>query len=566
MMKFREYLEEEKKLPTNLKPSLFLGEKEVWENLDQYKNDLHQGIDNLKNELITKDHKQVLHNLVSNPDGNCLRNTSFKKASDMSTAFVNKVSKDFGEAIGPIKILKDPDFMPWINAYKKIHIPKKSNEPFLDYTITDKDNIEHKISAKSAKASGNTVKTPNIISAIETALKKKNSSYIIQKLFTNKDSKYNKEYELLVKIFDYIEQEKAPQGYLKVAALLDNHYGDKKYYNKIEKLKDEFYNKLPTGRKADYTAIKTPDGGNADLLMKEADKIIKRYSSPPYPINVALKILINIVFKDEVYFAKFGINTNGTTVWEVRGRRTNYSNLYLRNKTGTTLYTKLHLDSKGARGDEKIGLRIEETEFGEENLLNESKNKTSIELLDWPRADEFTGLKMKHYEKIKIAREHAKVLGTGSTRVAFEIDFKNKPTVMKIAKNEKGLRQNLAEANLYNKYKGTPPFAPPLIDWDDNDDADVSWIHIMKAAKYEESAFFRHFDTSFTVFSRVLSKYINKQETNEINNKIKKFIEFVEDNDLMLGEYRQKSNWGIWNSKPVILDAGVTKTNQELTL
>ena len=137
---------------------------------------------------------------------------------------------------------------------------------------------------------------------------------------------------------------------------------------------------------------------------------------------------------------------------------------------------------------------------------------------------------------------------------------------MKIAKNEKGLRQNLAEANLYNKYKGTPPFAPPLIDWDDNDDADVSWIHIMKAAKYEESAFFRHFDTSFTVFSRVLSKYINKQETNEINNKIKKFIEFVEDNDLMLGEYRQKSNWGIWNSKPVILDAGVTKTNQELTL
>jgi len=154
MMKFREYLEEEKKLPTNLKPSLFLGEKEVWENLDQYKNDLHQGIDNLKNELITKDHKQVLHNLVSNPDGNCLRNTSFKKASDMSTAFVNKVSKDFGEAIGPIKILEDPDFMPWINAYKKIHIPKKSNEPFLDYTITDKDNIEHKISAKSAKASG----------------------------------------------------------------------------------------------------------------------------------------------------------------------------------------------------------------------------------------------------------------------------------------------------------------------------------------------------------------------------------------------------------------------------
>ena len=47
---------------------------------------------------------------------------------------------------------------------------------------------------------------------------------------------------------------------------------------------------------------------------------------------------------------------------------------------------------------------------------------------------------------------------------------------------------------------------------------------------------------------------------------IVKFIKFVKDNDLMLGEYRQKSNWGSWKEKPVIIDAGVTRTNQELTL
>ena len=51
MITFNEYLKEEK-LPTNLKPSLFLGNKETWESLEEYKNDLHRGIDNLKNELF----------------------------------------------------------------------------------------------------------------------------------------------------------------------------------------------------------------------------------------------------------------------------------------------------------------------------------------------------------------------------------------------------------------------------------------------------------------------------------------------------------------------------------
>lgn len=198
--------------------------------------------------------------------------------------------------------------------------------------------------------------------------------------------------------------------------------------------------------------------------------------------------------------------------------------------------------------------------------LNESEQKTSIHSLGWDRADDFTGLKIKHSEKIKIAKKNAKQIGVGSTRVAFEIIFKGKPTVMKIAKNDKGLRQNLAEANLYKKYKYNPPYAPPMIDWDDNDDADTSWIHIMKAAKYNENTFSRFFGTSFTLFSEVLSKYINKQKTDEMNAEIKKFIKFVEDNDLMLGEYRQKTNWGVYNNKPVILDAGVTRSNQELTL
>ena len=199
-------------------------------------------------------------------------------------------------------------------------------------------------------------------------------------------------------------------------------------------------------------------------------------------------------------------------------------------------------------------------------FLIEKKN-SSIELLGWPRADEFTGLKMKYSEKLKIAKENSKKVGDGSTRTVFEIDFKNKPTVMKIAKNEKGLRQNLSEVNVYKKYNNNPPFMLPMIDWDDNDDADTAWIHVMKSAKLSEGIFYRYFDVTFEQFSKALSDYINKNKNDDLNRlNIVKFIKFVKDNDLMLGEYRQKSNWGSWKEKPVIIDAGVTRTNQELTL
>ena len=138
---------------------------------------------------------------------------------------------------------------------------------------------------------------------------------------------------------------------------------------------------------------------------------------------------------------------------------------------------------------------------------------------------------------------------------------------MKIAKNEKGLRQNLSEVNVYKKYNNNPPFMLPMIDWDDNDDADTAWIHVMKSAKLSEGIFYRYFDVTFEQFSKALSDYINKNKNDDLNRlNIVKFIKFVKDNDLMLGEYRQKSNWGSWKEKPVIIDAGVTRTNQELTL
>ena len=199
------------------------------------------------------------------------------------------------------------------------------------------------------------------------------------------------------------------------------------------------------------------------------------------------------------------------------------------------------------------------------NFLIEEKSKTVIHKLKWDSADLFTGAEMSFKKKMRIAAQYSKRVGQGSARDVFEIDYEKKPTVMKIAKNEKGFRQNLAEVLIYKKFRNKPPFMVPMLSYDDNKDADTSWIHLMKATKFDEGEFYRYFDLSFNEFRKVLSDIINNQENENKNNKqIKEFMKFCKKADLMQGEYRQKSNWMCYNSKPVIIDAGITKTNYEI--
>lgn len=200
-------------------------------------------------------------------------------------------------------------------------------------------------------------------------------------------------------------------------------------------------------------------------------------------------------------------------------------------------------------------------------FLTEEKTKTILHKLGWQDADEWTGDRMSFQKKISIANEKAKKIGNGSGRTAFEIDEARYVSVMKIAKNVKGFRQNLAEVNLYKKYDLNPPYMVPMIEYDDNENADTSWILLHKATKFDENIFYREFGVSFAEWRKVLSAIINKDEHEEKKNKkIKEFVKFCKSNRLQLGEYRQKSNWGIYKSKPVILDAGLTKDNMSIAL
>ena len=186
----------------------------------------------------------------------------------------------------------------------------------------------------------------------------------------------------------------------------------------------------------------------------------------------------------------------------------------------------------------------------------------------------FTGRTISFKEKLRLADAAPTLtrLGSGSARVVFGVDLttgtRRGPSVMKIAKNTKGLRQNLAEAQLYVKYNSYPPYMTPMVSWDDNDDCDTAWISVMKAGAYSETAFWNHFGVPFKTFSDCLSEQINHSRMNPrvTTQAVKDFIRWVEQNDLMLGEFRQGSNWGTYNGMPVILDAGLTHANYAIAV
>lgn len=83
---------------------------------------------------------------------------------------INEINKDFGEVLGPVAcyfdgLLKDSGGKIFLSKDVKILIPKKPNEPLMDYKLID-DTKTYIISAKSG-ATTNTVKPGDVLSLID---------------------------------------------------------------------------------------------------------------------------------------------------------------------------------------------------------------------------------------------------------------------------------------------------------------------------------------------------------------------------------------------------------------
>lgn len=180
--------------------------------------------------------------------------------------------------------------------------------------------------------------------------------------------------------------------------------------------------------------------------------------------------------------------------------------------------------------------------------------------------------------RLAYALERAKKLGTGSSRVATVIEYQGRPTVLKIAKNQKGLAQNSVEADILSDgYASQLGILIPIIDYDEQN-REPSWIHTEMATKANEKQLCsiigcdslsqlvnmawaitgkkKYLGTYQQYVDYLQQKGKNEQEIETCTDYANKLAELNSSFDVELGDFARAANWGIYQGQPVIVDAG----------
>jgi hypothetical protein len=173
---------------------------------------------------------------------------------------------------------------------------------------------------------------------------------------------------------------------------------------------------------------------------------------------------------------------------------------------------------------------------------------------------------------IAYANEKAQKLGSGSSRVAFIVPFEGRQTVLKVAKNGKGLAQNEHEAQMFSDWylKGLG-VTIPMIDYDEENEP-PRWIHTEMATKAKEADFkkatglglrdlFRYVayasgrhNVPYRMTPQEGQPWIEKLEDNEFASSL---VDLVGNYDLPIGDFERIANWGIFDGRLVIIDLGL---------
>ena len=179
--------------------------------------------------------------------------------------------------------------------------------------------------------------------------------------------------------------------------------------------------------------------------------------------------------------------------------------------------------------------------------------------------------------RLAYALERAKKLGTGSSRVATTIEYQGRPTVLKIAKNQKGLAQNSVEADILSDgYASQLGILIPIIDYDEQN-REPSWVHTEMATKISDKKLATMMGVESLRELVLLANAIagkSKRITYDTqvqymrnHNRTEQQIETATEYaniladlansfDVELGDFDRAANWGLYNGKPVIIDVG----------
>lgn len=225
-----------------------------------------------------------------------------------------------------------------------------------------------------------------------------------------------------------------------------------------------------------------------------------------------------------------------------------------------------------------------------EQFLNEQYLNEAPLPDDW-KADGKFKKGVPFTQTIKYAQERATKLGSGSSRVAFEVPYKGRDTVIKVAKNKKGIAQNYEEVQyLEDGYASDMGILIPLIDYDEESGDDVKWIHMEKADKIKDSDFVKYtggFTCSELVWycwdkaalnmgkrrptfgvpkAETVEKALKHCKDNDIDL-IDQLIDFLynyDDGGTIHRDLTNYKNWGMYKGRPVIIDIGYNDTTAKL--
>lgn len=161
----------------------------------------------------------------------------------------------------------------------------------------------------------------------------------------------------------------------------------------------------------------------------------------------------------------------------------------------------------------------------------------------------------------KYAEKNLKHLSSGSARIVYQADDQ---VVIKLAKNDKGIEQNKAEADHKIKSK----FLNPVL----NHAKNYSWVTSPFLQKISEKDFEKMTKVDFDLFGKAIRYGLKNVSENSDKKKPQNFPEVMDSEifqemkklgnkfRLMPGDLARISSWGTKNNKnPVLIDSGLTK-------
>ena len=181
--------------------------------------------------------------------------------------------------------------------------------------------------------------------------------------------------------------------------------------------------------------------------------------------------------------------------------------------------------------------------------------------------------------RLQYALDRAQRIGAGSSRVAMIIPYEGRDTVLKVAKNAKGIAQNNAEYDIMSDgYVRSMGSVIPVIDAGTDTKNHTTWIQTELAEKATPSKFKAYFGSGFdlmdlykfTMFSVGDRRYktrpiLNMNNENTTQEQWDRFYDcsgdlatLNTDFNVELGDFIRPANWGFYQGRPVVIDIGFT--------